>query len=416
MRTTSTFSTLFWVYGKRAKNNQAGIYVRITVNTERVNISLKRKIDSTKWDSSRQRVKGYSIEAKSINQYLDQVQSQIFNSFSDLNLEKKPISAQNIKARFLGEDNVHYSLRYLIDFFNDKMNSKLKPKTLCHYKTSQKYLLYYVAQEYKTDNRFLNELDFRFVIGFENFLRKYRPKHNRNQIGNNAVMKHIQRLRRMIRLALDMEWIDRDPFIKFKAKLEKREREFLTKEELASIENLSLDIPRLDAVKDLFIFSCYTGISYVDIMKLTPKSIVPGVDSKLWIMDTRNKTGTPFKIPILNQVDKIIKKYSFNPTTNQNNKLLPTLSNQKLNSYLKEIADLSSIQKNLTFHMARHTFATTVTLTNGVPIETVSKLLGHTKLATTQIYAKVIEQKICEDMDVLKTKLEVKKPHLSIVH
>ncbi len=158
MRTTSTFSTLFWVYGKRAKNNQAGIYVRITVNTERVNISLKRKIDSTKWDSSRQRVKGYSIEAKSINQYLDQVQSQIFNSFSDLNLEKKPISAQNIKARFLGEDNVQYSLRYLIGLATRIWNIIRKTNTSAF-------------QAYKSFTRFIASILIGFKLAHEQNLK-----------------------------------------------------------------------------------------------------------------------------------------------------------------------------------------------------------------------------------------------------
>ncbi|MDP5060657.1 MAG: site-specific integrase [Maribacter sp.] len=413
MRTNSTFSTLFWVYSKRATNNQANIYVRITVNSKKVNISLKKKTDIDLWDSARQRVKGHSKEARVTNLYLDEVQSLLFSHYKELKLEHKTLSAQILKSRFLGEEKTEYSLVDLITFFNDKMSNKLSPKTLTHYRTSQNYVLSFLQKEYTENDRFLRDLDYKFVIGLEDYLRGYRPKHYQGKIGNNAVMKHIQRLRRMINLALDMDWIDKDPFVKFKAKLEKRERDFLTKKELNKIESLPLKIARLDIVRDLFIFSCYTGIAYIDIMTLTSKNIIEGIDSENWIMSNRAKTGTPFKIPILSKAQNIIEKYS--STTNENIRLLPKLSNQKLNSYLKEIADLCKIEKNLTFHMARHTFATTVTLSNGVPLETVSKLLGHTKLATTQIYARVIEQKVSDDMSLLRSKIEVQKATLTIV-
>ncbi len=216
-------------------------------------------------------------------------------------------------------------------------------------------------------------------------------------------MKHIQRLRKMITLAYHIEWIERDPFVKFKPKLEKTEREFLTDLELESIESYRPAIERMAVVKDLFVFSCYTGISYADIMKLTSDNIVLGIDNTKWIMDNRNKTGTPFKIPLLLKAEKLIRKYSDHPRTQYSGKLMPSLSNQRLNSYLKELADVCGIKKNITFHMARHTFATTVTLSNGVPIETVSKLLGHTKLATTQIYTRVVEKKVSKDMKKLKS-------------
>jgi len=159
------------------------------------------------------------------------------------------------------------------------------------------------------------------------------------------------------------------------------------------------------AVKDLFVFSCYTGMSYVDIMKLTKNNISEGVDGNRWIMTKRKKTGIPIKIPLLPSVESLINKYEGHPRTNISGGLMPFISNQKLNSYLKKIADICGIAKNLTFHMARHTFATTVTLSNGVPIETVSKLLGHTKIVTTQIYAKVMEQKIGEDMQKLSQRI-----------
>ncbi len=406
MRTTSTFSVLFWVYNQRAdKNNLSNIYARITVNGKKVNLSINQKADISSWDSKRQRIKGNSVNARSINLYLDEVKSDLVQSFRDLKAESKIVTPELVKARYLGEDIKIYSLVNIFNYHNDKMGVKLASKTLCHYKTSQKYILEYVQHEYNKEDIFLQDLDYAFIVGLESFLRSYQPKHYQGKIGNNAVMKHIQRLRRMVTLAYHIEWIAKDPFIKFKPKLEKKEREFLTTIELQKIENLKTSIERLSLVKDLFIFSCYTGISYGDIMDLTKKCIVRGIDDNLWLMANRNKTGTPFKIPILPTPELLIRKYENHPRTQFNGRLLPTISNQKLNSYLKEIADLCGIEKNLTFHMARHTFATTVTLTNGVPIETVSKLLGHTKLATTQIYARVVEKKLSEDMMNLRDKL-----------
>jgi site-specific recombinase XerD len=213
----------------------------------------------------------------------------------------------------------------------------------------------------------------------------------------------------MVTMAFHIEWIDRDPFVKYKPVFEKSEREYLSQAELQNIENYETDIERLNIVKDLFIFSCYTGIAYVDVMKLTKDNVLLGIDGGQWIITKRTKTNTPVKIPILDTTQQLIDKYKNNIRAQVTGTLLPTLSNQKLNSYLKEIADGCKMKKNLTFHMARHTFATTVTLTNGVPIETVSKLLGHTKLSTTQIYAKVIERKVSDDMNALKLVLTKNK-------
>jgi len=405
MRTSSTFSILFWIYGARAINNQTNIYVRITLNGKKVNISLKRKIDIDSWDIKRQRVIGKSKAARSINLYLDEVQSKIYRIHERLKTEEKPFTPQTIKARLLGEHKKHFSFQDIVTYHNEKMQHKLHRNTMRQYQTSQRYMLSYIAKEYKNPDIYLKDLNYSFIIGFEDFLRSYEPKAGQLKIGNNTAMKHIKRLRRMVSLAYRMEWINRDPFINFKPKIVKSEREFLSKDKLERIEKLQSSIERLLVVKDLFVFSCYTGISYSDIIKLTSENLVVGIDGSRWIMAKRTKTGTPFKIPLLEKAENIIDKYKDHPRTQDNEKLLPGLSNQKLNSYLKEIADLCRINKNLTFHMARHTFATTVTLSNGVPIETVSKLLGHTKIATTQIYARVMEEKVGQDMDMLRARL-----------
>ncbi len=406
MQYSRTFSILFWINASRAKNNQAKIYARITVNQKRANISLKYDVLVNTWDKNKSRIKGNNETARTINHYLDQVHLKLFKCYQELNAGDKLITAQSIKAHFLGVDKKHYSMQNLIDYHNDTMLHKLHRDTMRHFKTSQKYIMLFIKKSYRNSDIYLKDLSYSFVIDFENFLRSYKPRDHQRSVGNNTIMKHIQRLRKMVTLAYHMEWIDRDPFAKFKPILIKTEREFLTQAELQRIEDLSVSIDRLHMVKDLFIFSCYTGIAYGDIMLLTKDNIVFGLDGNKWIMTKRQKNGNPIKIPILPKAKRLIEKYKGHPRTMENNTLFPNLSNQKLNSYLKEIADLCSITKNLTFHMARHTFATTITLSNGVPIETVSKLLGHTKITTTQIYAKVIERKVSDDMQKLMVKFE----------
>jgi integrase len=414
MKTQNTFSILIWINASRAKNNEAVLFARITVNQKRVNISLKRKVPVESWDKSKSKIKGNSQEARVINNYIDQTQSALFKAYQDLVTERKLITAEAIKARFLGTDQQYYSLQNIIDYHNTNFAHKLSKATLGLYVTTQTYLMEFVLKEYKTSDIYLRDLNYSFVVQFDNFLRGYKLSRNKKRIGNNTIIKHIQRLRKMVTMAFHMEWIDRDPFVKYKPSFIKKEREFLSKEELESIENYSTDIERLDLVKDLFIFSSYTGIAYVDIMKLKKDNIILGIDGNKWIITKRQKTNTPVKVPILDQAQYLIDKYKNNVRAAVTNTLFPSLSNQKLNSYLKEIADACKIKKNLTFHMARHTFATTVTLTNGVPIETVSKILGHTKIATTQIYARVIERKVSDDMRALKLILDKNKSSKNI--
>lgn len=407
MRTSSTFSILFWIYTKRIKNNQAPLYTRITVNGKKLNISLKRRIDVRIWNTKKQRIKGTSEKARTLNQYIDEVYSKLFQCYQELRAEDKLITPHLVKSKFLGEDlERHYTIKDIIEYHNSKMFHKLNGNTSRLYLTSQKYIMLFVKTEYGQEDMMLEELNYKFILNFENFLRNHRSKHYKKQIGNNAVMKHIQRLRRMVTLAYHIEWIDNDPFRKFKQKLVPTHRGFLTKAELDKLEGQHIDSKRLRTVRDLFVFSCYTGICYADLMLLTKENLVVGMDGSYWVFTNRQKTKNAVKVPLLSKALEKIKYYKDDIKAVPNNALFPRISNQKMNAYLKEVAKLAQIEKNLTFHMARHTFATTITLTNGVPIETISKMLGHRRLSTTQIYAKVLERKVCDDMQLLREKLE----------
>ena len=404
MQSQINFTLSFWVNATRIKNNQVSVYGRITVNGKRANISLQRKVILSEWDSKKGRAKGNKQETRLLNRYLDQVKNRVYVAYDELIKEKAFICSQSIKARFLGEDNEEYSLLTLIDYHNTQMSESLTYGTLKNYFTTQKYIKLFLLNK-KAQDIYLSQLTFRFLVDFEKFLRCYTPEDHQKKMENNTVMKHIQRLRKMVTLAYKMEWIDKDPFIKFKPTYIKNEREFLRKDELQDIVEKEFNIERLTLVKDLFIFSCYTGLSYIDVMQLNEDNIALGIDGGRWIVTNRQKTHNKVKIPLLPIAEELIIKYKGHIKTKKTKTLFPNISNQKLNAYLKEIADLSGIKKNLTFHIARHTFATTITLSNGVPIETVSKLLGHSKIATTQIYAKVIERKVSEDMAALKKKL-----------
>ena len=408
MQSQNTFSLSFWINATRAINNYSPVYARITVNGKRANISLKRKVKISEWDSNKGKARGTKQESRLLNRYLDLVKNRVYEAHDQLVKEKVFICSQSIKARFLGEDNEEYSLLTLVDYHNTQMSESLTYGTLKNYFTTQKYIKLFLVKKIKTQDVYLSQLTFRFLVDFEKFLRTYVPEDHQKKMENNTIMKHIQRLRKMVTLAYKMEWIEKDPFRKFKPTYIKNERVFLREDELHTIIEREFEIERLALVKDLFIFSCYTGLSYIDVMNLNEDNINIGIDGGRWIITNRQKTHNKDKIPILPIAQELIKKYNGHLKTKKTRTLFPNISNQKLNSYLKEIADLCSIKKNLTFHIARHTFATTITLSNGVPIETVSKLLGHTKIVTTQIYAKVIESKISKDMLLLKKKL--KKP------
>lgn len=402
----NTFGVIFYLRKYKATNDgKAPIYARITVNGSRIDLSVKRNIDPDNWNAKKGMARGSREEIVKLNKYLEQYRSGIVESYQQLLLQKKLITAELVKDKFTGEDQAGFTLCKLMEYHNTEQLQVLEPGTMKNYYTTQKYVKEFIQERFNTSDKYLSELTYKFITDFECFLRNRKPKKGQKPLNNNGVMKHIERFCKMINLAVRLEWIDRNPFHAYQLKFDKVEREYLTKDELARIEAKHFHIIRLQVVKDLFVFSCYTGLAYIDVYNLTPANLVERSENNIWIMTNRQKTNEPVRVPLLPKALSIIEKYKGHPQALAEGKVLPTLSNQKLNSYLKEIADTCGITKPLTFHIARHTFATTVTLTNGVPIETVSKLLGHTKLTTTQIYAKVIESKINDDMALLATRL-----------
>jgi len=405
MKTTNTFGVHFLIRPDKLKEGKAPVYARITVNTDRILIGLKQWIDPRSWDMRKGLGKGAKEEIRSLNNYLSEVRTELGECYRELQLKKKVITAADVKITFLRVEEIEYTLQSLFKFHNDREKHKLNENTLSHYLTTQRYLSEFISARYHKKDLSLKDVNFKFISDFENFLRDYQPEKNKKSIGNTGAMTHLIRLKKMLNLAISLDWIGKNPFFGYRIKIRQEARQYLNKKELSAMEAKAFALPRLDYVRDLFVFCCYTGLAYIDAISLTPSNIVVGIDNGLWIKTKRNKTLVPVNTPLLPKAVAILKKYETDYRAISNGTLFPLLSNQKMNSYLKEIADLCLIDKNLTSHIARHTFATTVTLSNNVPIETVSKMLGHTKIGTTQIYAKVIEQKVSDDMAALRNKL-----------
>lgn len=397
-------------YAKRAKasvNGLVPIYTRITINGKRIELSTNRFVEISKWSTEAGKMKGSSEEARSINSHLDMFKIKIIDVQMELIHKNIPITSETLKNKLLGTDERQ---RTLIPIFKDH-NNKIKelvgkeyaPGTLERYNTSLKHTVEFLEWKYNISDIEISKIDHAFITEYEFYLRSVR------NCANNTAVKYIKNFNKIIKLCLANNWIDRNPFANYKSKIKEVERVYLFEEEIQAIIDKDFKTERLSLVRDIFLFSCFTGLAYIDVKNLTKSHISIGIDGEKWIFTHRQKTETASKIPILPVTQMIIDKYLDHPECCNQNKLLPILSNQKMNAYLKEIADVCKINKELTFHIARHTFATTVTLTNGVPIESVSKMLGHKNLRTTQHYAKVLDKKVSEDMIILREKFNNSK-------
>ncbi len=413
MTTNQTFAITFIARVDRKEKANCSIYARINVNGKRAEFSVVKSVPIEAWNPTKERIDSKYKDFRKSNAYIEQVRAKIVNIYRELILKEEFISPVIIKNYYFGNTDDGKTLIELFDYHNTSQVNILSPGTLKNYYTTHKYIIKYLREKKMIDDIPLVKVNYLFITGFDAYLRNYTPTDHHKPLSNNGVMKHLERLRKVTTMAIKLEWLEKDPFEKFKFSFNKVDRGYLTDQELEIVKTKNFKIPRLQFVKDLFVFSCYTGLSYIDVHKLTTENIVLGIDGEHWIQTIRQKTEMIVNIPILPVAWGIINKYKDHPRAVNNGTLFPKLSNQKLNSYLKEVGDICGIHKSLTFHMARHTFATTVTLSNGVPIETVSKVLGHSNLSTTMIYARVLKTKISEDMHKLKDKLNNQKDKIN---
>jgi len=313
-----------------------------------------------------------------------------------------------------GNQNNVVTLCQLFALHNEQMKTILSPGTIKNYYTTEKYIKLFLQHTFRTTDILLNKLDFKFISDFEYYLRN-NPIKLQDPCNTNGIMKHLERLKKIVTWAVNLRFIKESPFNAYKLRFKSFERGYLEMGELKKIEELFLQNAQLAFVRDLFVFSCYTGISYADAIALKTVNIETDNEGVNWINTYRlknksRKDTVPVCVPLLPKAELIIEKYRSDPRVCDTKSLFPSISNQEVNRCLKIVAAIVGIDKNITFHLARHTFATTITLSNGISIEAVSNMLGHTKISTTQIYAKVVKKKLSSEMGVLRNRLTTSNP------
>jgi integrase/recombinase XerD len=411
MKTTNSFSVLFFLKKDKASKGVAPVYVRITVNKKFVDISLKRRIKIVSWDSKLQKVIGSDKESKEIQDKIRQTRTEINSAYDTLRYNKVVVSADTIKTMFEGGgEEEQTTLLFLINYHNTEIKKLLEPGTMKNYYSTERYVREFLVKRKKRTDIYLSQLDYKFVIHFEIYLRQREPDKGQRPCTNNTVMKHIERLRKMINIALKNDWIIKDPFLRFERHMIHKDRQCLELEELETIKALNFDIDGQEIVRDTFVFSCYTGLAFADVCNLSNEHLVTDIEGEKWIEMVRQKTanfsGKKFYVLLLPEAIELINKYKRNPMASYTGTVFPVFSNQATNRYLKVISKMANLNFALTYHIARHTFATTVTLENGVPMESVSKMLGHSSIRTTQIYSKVKKKKVSSDMKILRERLK----------
>jgi site-specific recombinase XerD len=395
-------------------DGKAPIFIRLTVDGKRAEMSLGQKVHQKNWNQETGYVRGASIEARLINNAIDAATLKVRQLYDQLCINEDYVSANMVKQGYQGKREREKTLMEVIDFVIDRVKLKVagdkrSPATLTKWNTAKDKVVSFLQSEYKAKDIPLSKVKMSFAEDFVDYLTL------KEHIGNNTTMCYLKKVRSVLKTAVEREWLNRNTLSSYQCSYIEPEKDILDEKELFSLYEKKMAVERLEDVKNAYLFMCFTGFAYKDASKLTREHIVDFFDGEEWIVKNRQKVTKAIcreSVPLLPIAKEIIEKYKDHPYCLQNNVLLPISSNQKYNAYLKEVADICGINKNLTTHTARHTFATTVTLANGVPIETVSAMLGHKSIKTTQIYAKIVAQKISTDMSDLKKKLMIKMPNL----
>lgn len=396
-------------HGKKSKLEKEkclAIYLRVTINRDRFEVSTKRFIEPAKWNQQAGKAKGNSEEARSINVYLDILKNKVYNYQQSVLQEGKPFTKETLRMKWFGTHERTHTLVEVFKNHNDQLEALIGKSntkaTFGKYRTTLDHSKEFLQWKFKKEDIAIVNITYSFITDFEFWLK------SEKKCNHNTTMKYISNLRKIINICIKNGWLIKDPFFGFKMSRKEVVREILTEEELQTLINKEIFNVRLKQVRDIFIFSCFTGLAYIDAKRLRRSQVVIGIDGERWIYTSRKKTDSPTRIPLLPVVLDIMERYKDHKLCTIQDSLLPVPSNAKLNAYLKELADICGINKLLTFHIARHTFATTVTLNNGVPMETVSKMLGHKSIKITQIYAKILDKKVSEDMSALRKRYAAK--------
>jgi len=397
----STFNILFYLKKNSVKKTgYAPLMARITINGVSAPFSLKAEAKPEDWDTKAGRLHGRTKEANATNSFLDDVRSKIRKHYRELCDRESTVSAAMVRDAYLGVNTHKDTLLCLFDRFNANLKTLVGKQivngTYNRYVNTRDRLHQFLRQKKNLEDIYLKDITPQFITDFERFMFVDCKYHR------NTVMKRMQNIKTIVVMAHDNGWISINPFASYKFQFAATDRGYLSEEELITLMEHTVECPKMEIVRDVFIFCCFTGLSYIDVRALREENIQKSFDGQFWIKVKRKKTNVQSDVPLLPVAQQILEKYKGKC---EGGMLLPVPSNWYGNELLRELGKLCKITTKITFHLARHTFATTVTLGKGVPIESVSKMLGHRSVKTTQIYARIVNSKVSTDMADLLPKL-----------
>jgi len=405
MSSRTSFGLTFYINRTRErKNGECPVMLRININGDRVALQVHRFIKPEDWDPARYVMKGRTEEARVFNNYLEAVRLKANKKYNELLSYTDDVTPQMLRDAILGVNTA--KTRQIIDIWEGHVSDlkKLIGKensyaTYQKYNTAKNHFQSFLQMKYQLNDVSIKAVDYQMIQQYSIYLKTEKG------CSFNTATKFLQNLKTITSISIRSGWLVKDPFNGISLTLKEVDRPYLSFEELQRLIEFNSVFDRLNRVRDFFVFSCYTGLAYIDVKKLKRAEIEGNDEMGFWIRTRRQKTGGRANIPLLDIPMSIIRNYCQLELLDAEDPILPILSNQKMNAYLKELADLCNIQKQLSYHVARHTFATTVTMMNGVPIETVSKMLGHKNIHSTQHYARIVDKKVGDDMKLLAVKL-----------
>lgn len=403
----TTFSLVFFLSKSRPKKNgECPLLLKINIQGRRLSLQLQRSVHPSIWSTAKGRTNGKTVEGRVVNDYIEAILVKARQKFNELTSTHDVVTPEMLRDAILGVNTAKPNM--LVALWEEHLQEMIKligkettQATCQKHGAGLKHLKTFIRSKYKTNDISVKAIDNYFVSGFSTFLK------TECDCSHNTTIKFLQLFKKIINVCLRNRWIQSDPFDGLSLKLKIVDRQYLNEAELNRLLQFHSPVDYMNRVKDFFVFSCFTGLAYIDLKSLKRKEI-ECVESFYWIRTKRQKTGVKTNVPLLEIPFNIINKYSNLDLLRDDDPVLPIPTNQRMNACLKELAACCGINKELTFHIARHTFATTVTMTNGVPIESVSKMLGHTNIKSTQHYAKIVDKKVGEDMAALAQKLNLR--------
>jgi site-specific recombinase XerD len=393
---------------KKKANGKVPLFCRITVDGKEVRFGLKKDINPKSWDVKAGKVTGRTSEAVEINTLIDRTKAEIYKVYRNMQENENSVTAEKVKNTFLGIEIKQQNLLELFDQHNKErkllVGKTISESTYNKYRITRNHLADFVDKQYGLSDIPLKTIDHKFICDFEIFMLATRGCVENTTANYMRIFKHI------ILIAMKYKWIYKNPFSDYSIHIKKTDRGYLTQDEVELLMAQTLENKCLERVRDIFVFCCFTGLSYIDVKRLTADNICTSFDGNLWITGKRGKTDEGYNVPLLEVPKQILKKYE---NIVPDNHLLPVISNHITNTYLRKVGELCGIKKRLTFHLSRHTFAT-LTLSKGVSLESVSKMLGHSNIQTTLIYARITSEKIGNDMALFAGQIKGMETNLSV--